>query len=311
MNLIKDGFTIIAALQLLIGCSGNSNDHIEASGTIEGTDITIGSEVAGRVREVRVEEGTRVQRGDTLVVIDDADYQLQLRVAVANQAAAEAQYRLAVRGSRKEDILQAEAAFKSAEKDFRRMKELLASQTITQKQYDDAEARYITTQQTYDKLVKGLRPEEVDAARARKDQASAQTDQLRKKVRDCYVLAPSAGTVTLKAVEPGELVAPGSNLVRLTYLDEVKLTIYVNEVQVTRIQLGQKATVSIDSGREFEGKVVYRSPVAEFTPKNVQTKEERTKLVFGVKILVPNPDGALSPGIPADASIALSPVASD
>ncbi len=291
---------------LLAGCSGNSKDHIEASGTIEGTDVNIGSEVSGRVKEVRIEEGTKVNQGDTLVLIDDSDYQLQLRVAVANQQGAEAQYRVAVEGSRKEDILQAEAAYKSAEKDFKRMKELLATQTITQKQYDDAEARYISAQQTYDKLVNGLRSEEITAVRAKRDQAAAQADQLRKKVRDCYVLAPSNGTITLKAVEPGELVGPGSNLLRITYLERLKLTIYVNEEQISSIRLGQTATVKTDAGATFQGKVIYKSPVAEFTPKNVQTKEERTKLVFGVKILIDNPEGKLSPGIPADATIALT-----
>ncbi len=296
---------ILSAL-MLTGCSGNSKDHIEASGTIEGTDVNIGSEVSGRVKQVRIEEGTRVQEGDTLVLIDDTDYQLQLRQADANAAAAEAQYRVAVEGSRKEDILQAEAAFKSAEKDHERMKDLLAATSVTQKQYDDAETRYIGAKQTYEKLVHGLRPEEIAAARARRDQASAQADLLRKKVHDCHVLAPSAGIVTLKAVEPGELVGPGSNLVRITYLDKVKLTIYVGEEEISRIQIGQSARITTDAGGTFDGKVIYKSPIAEFTPKNVQTKEERTKLVFGVKILVDNPSGKLSPGIPADAAIALS-----
>jgi HlyD family secretion protein len=296
---------ILSAL-ILAGCSGNSKDHIEASGTIEGTDVNIGSQVSGQVEQVRVEEGTRVQEGDTLVLIDDTDYKLQLRQADANAAAAEAQYRVAVEGSRKEDILQAEAAFKAAEADHNRMQELLATKTVTQKQYDDVEMRYVSAKQTYEKLVRGLRPEEIATVRARRDQATAQADLLRKRAHDCSVLAPSAGIVTLKAVEPGELVGPGSNLIRITYLDKVKLTIYVGEEEISRIQIGQSAKVTTDAGGTFEGKVIYKSPIAEFTPKNVQTKEERTKLVFGVKILVDNPSGNLSPGIPADANISLS-----
>jgi HlyD family secretion protein len=297
---------VLTGLATIAGCSGNSKDKIEASGTIEGTDVNIASEVAGRIRQVRVEEGARVLAGDTLVLIDDTDYQIQLRQALANEQAADAQYRIAVEGSRKEDVLQAEAAFKSADKDFKRMKELLASQTVTQKQYDDAEARFITAQQMFEKVTRGLRPEEITTARARREQAQAQADQLKKKVRDCSVLAPTVGTVTLRAVEPGELVGPGSNLVRITYLDKVKLTIYVNEDQIPRVKLEDKAVVTTDAGLKFDGKVIYKSPVAEFTPKNVQTKEERTKLVFGVKILIDNPEGKLSPGIPADAIIVLN-----
>jgi len=295
--------TAAIAGAILTGCSGNDGTRIEASGTIEGTSVNIGSEVAGRIAAVRAREGDRVHIGDTLAVIDDADYQIQLRQAAANLDATEAQLRLAIEGSRQEDITQAKAAFDNAERDYRRMKDLLASQTVTQKQFDDAEARFINAQQAYEKLSRGLRRDEIAALRARRDQAAAQADQLRKKVRDCRVLAPAAGTITLRAVEPGEIVMVGSNLLRLTGMELMKLTIYVGEKDLGLISPGQKADVFIDSqeGKAFEGTVVYLSPVAEFTPKNVQTKEERTKLVFGVRIEVPNPDGVLKPGMPADA----------
>jgi HlyD family secretion protein len=289
---------------VLIGCSGNDKDTIEASGTIEGTDINIGAEVGGRVAQLRVDEGSRVAAGDTLLVIDDTEYQIQLRQALANLASFASAYRLALSGSRTEDVLQAQAAFQNAEGDYQRMKTLLASQTITQKQYDDAYARYVAADQTLRKLKTGLRPEEIEGARVRRDYAAAQADLLRKKVRDCRIVSPSAGTVTLRGVEPGELVTPGMTVLRLTYLDRVKLTIYVNETALGRLNLGQPAKVSIDAfSRQFDGSVTYISPVAEFTPKNVQTKEERTKLVFGVKIEIDNSDHALKPGLPADAKI--------
>ena len=306
MAVLTDRFLIGTILAIsLAGCSGNSRDIIEGSGTIEGTDVDIGTEVTGKVLQVRVDEGSRVTTGDTLVLIDDAEYQIQLRQATANQRSFESSYRLAVEGSRKEDIVQAEANFRNAEADYRRMKDLLASQTITQKQYDDAYARYVTAQQTYEKLQSGSRPEEISGARERRDYAAAQVDLLKKKVHDCTIASPTNGTVTLRAVEPGELVTMGTNLLRLTDLDKVKLTIYVNEEEYGRIRLGQTADVSIDAypGRSFTGRVVYLSPNAEFTPKNVQTKDERTKLVFAVKIEAENSDGALKPGLPADARI--------
>jgi len=301
--------TAIAALALPLifsSCSSSDGNTIEASGTIEGTDVNVASEVGGKVRELRVQEGSQVARGDTLVIIDDTDYQIQLRQALANLSSFDLAYRLAAAGSRKEDVIQAEAAYRNAEADLARMKTLLASQTVTQKQYDDAFARSVAAEQTYRKLKSGLRPEEVEAARARRESAAAQADLLKKKVGDCRLVAPTAGTVTLLGVEPGELVVPGMTVLRLTYLDRVKLTIYVAETELGRIAIGQPAKVSIDSfgaGRTFDGRVVYISPVAEFTPKNVQTKEERTKLVFGVKIEVENTDHALKPGLPADARI--------
>jgi HlyD family secretion protein len=293
-------------LALLQGCGNNSHGVIEASGTIEGTDINIGSEVAGRVAAVKVDEGTRANSGDTLVIIDDEDYQLQLRQAEANLASFESAYKLALEGSRHEDIVQAEAAYRTAETDYTRMKELLDSQSVTRKQYDDAYARFVAAQQTYSKLKTGLRPEEINGARVRRDGAAVQVDLLKKRVRNCTITAPTAATVTLRSVEPGELVGVGTNIVRLTYLDKVKLTIYVSESELGHVSLGQRADVSIDAfggGRVFPGTVTYISPVAEFTPKNVQTKEERTKLVFAVKLEIQNPDGALKPGLPADARI--------
>lgn len=309
---MRISFSVIAALALpfmIASCSNGDRNTIEASGTIEGTDVNVAAEVGGKVREIRVQEGSQVARGDTLVIIDDAEYQIQLRQALANLSSFDLAYRLAAAGSRQEDIIQAEAAYRNAEADLVRMKTLLASQTVTQKQYDDASARAIAAEQTYRKFKTGLRPEEVEAAKARRESAAAQADLLRKKVRDCRLVAPSGGTVTLLGIEPGELAVPGMTLLRLTYLDKVKLTIYVGETDLGRIVLGQPAKVSIDAfgaDRIFEGRVVYISPVAEFTPKNVQTKEERTKLVFGVKIEVENPEHALKPGLPADARLAVA-----
>jgi HlyD family secretion protein len=308
--MIKHILCILGTLSLLYGCSGNDSDIIEASGTIEGTDITVASEVVGKIKEVRVQEGARVQVGDTLLIIDDTDYRIQLRQAEANAAASDAQYRLALEGSRREDIVQAEALYKTAEADYKRMKELLAAQTITQKQYDDAYARYVAAEQTYRKLARGLRKAEIDAARARRDQAAAQVEQLLKRVRDCVVLAPTNATVTHRVVEPGEFVTVGAPLLKLTNLDRVTLTIYVNEQQLARVKLRQPAEVRIDGmpDRVFQGTVTFISPTAEFTPKNVQTKEERTKLVFGVKVEVDNRDGALKPGLPADARLVTNTV---
>jgi len=303
---MKRAIPAAAFALLLCACNGGSNGTIESSGTIEGTDVNIGVEVGGKVLAVRVDEGSRVAAGDTLLDVDDTEYQIQLRQAAANLASFESAYRLALEGSRREDVVQAQAAFTTAETDFQRMKALLAEHSVTQKSYDDAYARYVAAEQTYRKLKAGLRPEEIQGARVRRDQAAAQADLLKKRVRDCHVTAPSGGVITLRGVEPGELVTPGMTVLRLTYLDRVKLMIYVNEADLALVRLGQSARISIDAfapGKSVEGNVTFISPVAEFTPKNVQTKEERTKLVFGVRIEADNPGGMLKPGLPADAVI--------
>ena len=291
-----------------ISCSDSNKQEISASGTIETTEVTVSAKVGGQVIGLFVGEGSSVGRGDTLAQIDRSDLDIQLKQSLANAAAAEAQYRLTVRGAREEDIAQADASFKNARDDLKRAEELFKASTVTQKHLDDAKTRYTVAEQTYEKLKSGSRPEEIEAARARRDLANAQADAIRKKIADSYVTAPMQGVITEKAVEEGDVVTQNGSLFRISRLDKVHLMIYVSEEELARVKLGQSADVFIDAfpKKPFPGKIIYISDVAEFTPKNVQTKEDRTKLVFGVKIEVPNPDRVLKPGMPADATIAIS-----
>jgi HlyD family secretion protein len=162
-------------------------------------------------------------------------------------------------------------------------------------------------EQTWEKMKRGSRGEEIELAKARRDQASAQLSSLRKKVNDCVITSPLDGTVTKKFVERGELVGPGMTVVRISDLRQLTLTIYVSEEILPRIMLGQKASVKVDAyeERSFEGEIIFTSPTAEFTPKNIQTKDERIKLVFAVKLRIANPDGVLKGGVPADATLTL------
>jgi HlyD family secretion protein len=298
-------FIIVLAF---IGCSEGNKGEISASGTIETTEVTVSAKVGGQVVKLLVDEGSNVAKGDTLLQIDRSDLDIQLKQALANTAAAESQYKLIVLGPRKEDILQAEANFKNAQDDLKRAEDLFQASTVTQKHLDDAKTRYTVAEQIYEKLKSGSRPEEIEAARARRDLANAQADAIRKKISDSYVVAPMQGVITEKAVEEGDVVVQNGSLFRISRLDKVHLMIYVSEEELAKIKLGQSADVFIDAypKKSFPGKIIYISDVAEFTPKNVQTKEDRTKLVFGVKIGVPNPDRVLKPGMPADATIAIS-----
>jgi len=302
---------IISLLFLAAALSGCGNDHgpaITETGTLEATEVTLSAQVGGPVRSVNVIEGSTVHQGDTLAVIDDTEWRYQLEQAEANLKAAEAQYQLILEGARREDVIQAEASYKSAQADLQRMEELFKSRSVSEKQLDDARTRFTLADQTYRKIKEGSRRGEIALAGARRDQAAAQAAQLRKKLSDCTLTAPTAGTVITRFVEPGELVGPGSAVVRIADLRNLTMKIYVAETILPKIQLGQTASVTVDAftDRSFEGSVVHLSPTAEFTPKNIQTKDERVKLVFAVKLRIANPDGTLKAGLPADATIRLS-----
>ena len=315
-------FAILLSLSslFLLSCSGSGNaNSVRASGTIEGTQVDVASQAGGSVKQLRVAEGSSVQTGDTLAVLGTSGPLFQLSQVQAGVDLADAQYKLLVNGARNEDlqmaqaqVSQAEAAQQTAQADAKRAADLFAAGSTTKKQKDDADARLTAAnaqldaaRQGLDKLERFARPEDLASARARLNQARAVRDLAQKVVNDCFITAPINGTVTSKAVEIGDLLMPGGTIASITRLDTVSLMIYVSEVELPRVKLGADAEVRIDvsSKRVFPGKVVYISPVAEFTPKNVQTREDRVKLVFGVKIQIPNPDGTLKPGLPADASV--------
>jgi HlyD family secretion protein len=296
----------VSFLVLVAACNSGDRNRIDASGTIEATEVTVSAKVGGEIIAINVKEGSAVRAGDTLAVLDHSSADIELRQAEANANAASAQYRLTVRGARREDLLQAEATFNNAQADLQRMETLFSAGTATQKQLDDARTRFVVAEQTYEKLKSGSRSEEIEAARARRDQAAAQADVIRKRIRDASIVSPIAGTITLKVHELGETVVANAAMFRITELDRVRLMIYVPEADLARIKLGERGEIRIDGmpDKSFPGTITYISPVAEFTPRNIQTREERTKLVFGVKIEADNPDHVLKPGMPADVVVA-------
>ncbi len=315
---------VICFIIFLASCKAeNEKNPISASGTIEAVEVAVASKLGGQVEKILVGEGDQVKIGDTLAVIDSSSLEIQLRQAEAGIRLTEAQLELLLKGARAEDIRQAEEALNQAEanlsvaeEDWKRLRTLAEKESATQKQRDDAEARYKvalaqneTARQALQKAKQLVRPEEIKAARARLDQAVAARDLIKKSIADSVLLSPASGIVTYKIIEAGEFIIPGSPLLTVADLANVHLEIYLPEKELGRIRLGQSAEVKIDSypDRVFTGKVIFISPEAEFTPKNVQTKEERVKLVFRVKIEVPNPGYILKPGMPADAVLRIEP----
>jgi HlyD family secretion protein len=302
------------------------------SGNVEATDVTVSPEVSGRIVEMRVNEGDRLAAGDLIARIDTRDTELQLRRSGADRATAAAQLRLLQAGSRPEDVRQAEAQvraaeadasaidadLKSAELDLQRFEQLLQANAGSRKQRDDAQARVDVARErqrgardrvnaareTVDRLRSGSRPEEIEAARARVSAVDAQIATLQKAISDARVVAPVGGIVTQKLAEAGELVSPRMPLVVITDLDHAWANLFVPEPLVPKVRIGQQATVFTDAGGAgLTGTVTFVSPQAEFTPRNVQTAEERSKLVYRIKVTVDNKAGTLKPGMPVDAEL--------
>jgi HlyD family secretion protein len=320
---------------LLVACTpAPPTDQLRVSGNVEATEVHTAAEVAGRIVELRVDEGDRIDAGAVIARLDTEDTMLQIARTQADRATAVAQLRLLEAGSRTEDIKQAraqvdaatsdtaavEAEVKAAQLDLDRFQALLTANAGSVKQRDDAQARLDmakarqraaqdrvrSASEALARLEAGSRPEEIQTARARVATADAQIAVLEKSLRDANVISPLSGIVTQKLVDAGEIVARGTPLVVITDLDHAWANLFVPEPMVPRVAIGQAATVLTDAGGPgIQGKVTYVSPRAEFTPRNVQTAEERSKLVYKIKVTVDNSAGVLKLGMPVDAELKL------
>lgn len=307
-------------------------DRVRVSGQVEATDVQVSSQVPGRLLERRVAEGQPVTKGDVIAVLDTADTQLALARARAEQAQAEAQLRVVQASARIEDVRQAEAQVSAsqadvtpaeaelaaAEVDVQRFEQLLASNSGSRKQRDDAVARrnvarervqaarerVRVAQEGVARVKAGARREDVAAARSRIDITLAQIATLEKAVADATITAPTTGIVTTTVADEGELIQPRAPIVVITDLDHAWANVYVDEPVVPRLRVGDKATLFTDAGGDsIAGTISAIAERAEFTPRNVQTADDRSKLVYRVKVAVDNTNGVLKAGMPVEAEI--------
>jgi HlyD family secretion protein len=219
--------------------------------------------------------------------------------------------------SAESDVKAAEAELDAATADLERFESLLRANAGSVKQRDDAKTRKDVAaarvtgaedraRAAADALAgvkAGARPQEVAAARARVSAVDAQIASLQKSLGDAVVTSPVGGVVTSKLIDAGEMVAPRAAIVVITDLDHAWANVYVDEPLVPQLKIGQPATLVTDAGQRIDGTVAFISPKAEFTPRNVQTAEERSKLVYRVKVTADNRSGVLKPGMPVEAEL--------
>jgi HlyD family secretion protein len=310
---------IALAAASLVACGRGKGGSLSTSGNIEATEVQLSFRVQGRMAERFVDEGDRVKAGQVVARLDSSDLKQQVALREADLQTALAALDELTNGYRKEDVAQAKASLDAAEaeaarlaSDDERQTALLKKEVISQKEYDFSHAALLAAQaarrqasERYALMKKGPRPEQIQQARSRAEAARQALALAQTQLGYGTIASPLDGMVLSKEAEPGEVLAAGAPVVTVADLSSVYMRAYIDETDLGRVRLGQKAVVTTDTfpGKGYEGKVSFISSEAEFTPKSVQTKKERVKLVYRIKIDIPNPKMELKPGMPADAII--------
>lgn len=273
--------TIVAASWYFMEKKKGENDSNLFSGTVEATEVKLSAEIPGKVLEVTVDEGDTVEKGQLVVRIETAALKTQLEQANAAKMAASGQYSAV------------NATIKNVKTNLGRSANLLSSGSISEQNYD--------TVSTQKNVLMGQR----QAALGQIKQAQATAEYVQIQIDKGELYSPISGVVLVRSIEPGEMAMPGSGLLTLAQLSDCEVKIYIPETKLGQVKLGQKVKIHSDSypDKTYTGTVVHLSDQAEFTPKNVQTREERVRLVYAVKVSIPNPDFELKIGMPVDASL--------
>ena len=283
-------------LSFLLACSGRRNpDVIYGNGRIEGDEVRVASKVPARIREVLIREGADVEAGQEIARLSTPELQAQLEQAEAAVTAAEA---AVAQAETRLSVLEHHA--KKARTDFERIRALRETGAASEQRLDQAENAL--------EEIEGERriaAAQVEQARAALAERKAARRTVAVQVEEGRVTSPIDGVVLLRLVEGGEVVQAGQPLAVVVDPRKLHLEVYVAESEIGKVRIGNPARVEVDAfpDRSFEGVVSEVAERAEFTPRDVHMPDERTRLVFAVRIRLENPDGFLKPGMLADAWI--------
>ena len=299
MKTVKNVLFYAIFLSLTAAC-GNGNGDYDASGTFESTEIIVSAEANGKIMRFNVEEGDLLKDGQEVGYIDTVQLYLKKMQLLTSVKSVQ---------SRRSDIAKQIAATKEqiakAEKEKKRNENLLKSNAATQKQVDDIDSQLAVLQKQLAAQISTLQNSNqsvTEESSAMEIQVAQVEDQLQKS----HIISPINGTVLSKYAEAGELATQGKPLFKIADIENMYLRAYIIADQLTQMKLGQEVKVFADYGedgkREYTGKVTWISDKAEFTPKTIQTRDERANLVYAVKIAVKN-DGYLKIGMYGEVKI--------
>jgi HlyD family secretion protein len=310
------------------GQKKNHEKELYYSGTIETTQSKLSFQVPGRVIKVNVQEGQTVENDQVVAELDRAEFESRFAQAKANldrsqKTKQQLETVLNVNqktlpsevGRAKAGVQSAKDTFKNAEKNYRRFEDLFSKGVVSEKerdtlklQYDVAQSRLAESQSVL-KLAEGnltridAVKQDIEVAAAQINAVDASLNQASLQLDYTQLKSPMKGIVSSRNIEPGETVNPGREVITISDLSRVDLKIFVDETEIGKVKPGQKVDVKVDTfpGKTYTGSVSFISPEGEFTPKIIQTKKERVKLVYLVKVSIDNPDLELKAGMPADA----------
>jgi HlyD family secretion protein len=292
---------------------------IRVSGNIEITDAEVGFKIPGRVEARLVSEGETVKAGQMVARLEARELKEEVALRRAQVRSTQAALDELLAGSRTEEIGQARAALERARAELERARmewdrqqKLYQREVISTREYDfaktaldAAEARVKEARELLTLVEKGPRREKIAQARATLEVSRQALAQAETRLGYTVLEAPLTGVVLSKNIEPGEYVSPGTPVITVGDLAQVWVRAYINETELGKVKVGQKVRVTVDTfpGKHYEGRISFIASQSEFTPKNIQTQKERVKLVYRIKVEIPNPQMELKPGMPADGEI--------
>lgn len=283
----------IVLLATLSSCS-NSKMQYDASGSFEATEVIVSAEANGKIMKFGIDEGQQLEAGQNVGYIDSIQLYLRKMQLLANIKAVESR-----QPETQKQIAATEQQIATQLKEKRRVENLLKANVANQKQLDDINAQISLLEKQLEAQKSSLT---ITSKGINEDAATlrVQVEQLNDQLQKCRIVSPIKGTVLVKYAEQGELAASGKALFKIANIDYITLRAYVAADLLTKLKIGQKVKVYADYGesgnRQYPGTITWISDKSEFTPKTVQTQDERNNLVYAVKIVVKN-DGYLKIGM--------------
>ncbi|WP_373073142.1 efflux RND transporter periplasmic adaptor subunit [Sulfurimonas sp.] len=310
--ILKNLFLTILIIFSFSGCFNSNDKEHKFYGNVDIRTVSLAFRVSGRLESINFDEGQKVKKGQVIAQLDNAPYKEYLNQIDAQISMQKAKIAKLEKGYRDEEIekskaqlLQTKVERDRLKKDYIRSKNLYLKKAISEQKYDDAKAAYESSEASYlyaknslDMLQNGYEKEDILSAKANLSALQAQRNLNKINLEDTTLISPTNGTVITRVYEAGSIVSPSQYVVEIAKDDEYWVRSYISEKYLGKIKVEEKAKIYTDNGQTYEGRVSFISPIAEFTPKTVQTEELRTDLVYRFRIVLDNYDDSIKQGMP-------------